>query len=212
MSSITTRAGKGSPLTYTEVDANFTNLNSDKIQTTNGMGSSGQVLTTDGTNASWATASSGGNNIAYLKSSSGSSLNFNATQTNYTDSNWVLVGDGGTGITASGNTFTIPNAGTYVIEFVPQTIVPGSSSTPNVRLYDASTNASIANTSINSGGSSQGFSSSVWDPGAIIITPTTSTTYAWGYSTVNGTYVNGAFYFSAVGGVGLFVMKITKVA
>ena len=32
MSTITTRAGKGSPLTNTEVDANFTNLNSDKYQ------------------------------------------------------------------------------------------------------------------------------------------------------------------------------------
>ena len=30
MSTIITRAGKGSPLTHTEVDANFTNLNTDK--------------------------------------------------------------------------------------------------------------------------------------------------------------------------------------
>jgi len=33
MSTIVTRAGKGSPLTFDEVDANFTNLNTDKIQT-----------------------------------------------------------------------------------------------------------------------------------------------------------------------------------
>lgn len=33
MATITTRAGKGSPLTNTEVDANFTNLNSDKLET-----------------------------------------------------------------------------------------------------------------------------------------------------------------------------------
>ena len=32
MATITTRAGKGSPLTNTEVDANFTNLNTDKIE------------------------------------------------------------------------------------------------------------------------------------------------------------------------------------
>ena len=32
MSTIVTRAGKGSPLTNTEVDANFTNLNADKYQ------------------------------------------------------------------------------------------------------------------------------------------------------------------------------------
>ena len=30
MSTIVTRAGKGTPLTHTELDANFTNLNSDK--------------------------------------------------------------------------------------------------------------------------------------------------------------------------------------
>lgn len=32
MSTIVTRAGKGSPLTHNEVDANFTNLNTDKLQ------------------------------------------------------------------------------------------------------------------------------------------------------------------------------------
>lgn len=38
MSTIVTRAGKGSPLTHNEVDANFTNLNTDKYQ-------SGDVVT-----------------------------------------------------------------------------------------------------------------------------------------------------------------------
>lgn len=33
MATITTRAGKGSPLTHAEVDANFTNLNNDKSET-----------------------------------------------------------------------------------------------------------------------------------------------------------------------------------
>ena len=33
MATITTRSGKGSPLTNTEVDANFTNLNTDKVET-----------------------------------------------------------------------------------------------------------------------------------------------------------------------------------
>jgi hypothetical protein len=35
MSTLVTRAGKGSPLTHNEVDANFTNLNTDKIQSGN---------------------------------------------------------------------------------------------------------------------------------------------------------------------------------
>lgn len=34
MSTIVTRAGKGSQLTHTELDANFTNLNSDKAEKT----------------------------------------------------------------------------------------------------------------------------------------------------------------------------------
>lgn len=35
MSTVTTRSGKGSPLTNNEVDANFTNLNTDKIEVSN---------------------------------------------------------------------------------------------------------------------------------------------------------------------------------
>lgn len=36
MTTITTRAGKGSPLTHTEVDANFENLNNDKAEVGHG--------------------------------------------------------------------------------------------------------------------------------------------------------------------------------
>ena len=38
MSTIVTRAGKGSPLTHTELDANFTNLNTDKAGYVTGEG------------------------------------------------------------------------------------------------------------------------------------------------------------------------------
>jgi hypothetical protein len=38
MSTIVTRSGKGSPLTHAEVDANFTNLNTDKAGYINGEG------------------------------------------------------------------------------------------------------------------------------------------------------------------------------
>jgi len=41
MSNIVTRAGKGSALSYAEVDANFTNLNTDKIQS----GGSASIIT-----------------------------------------------------------------------------------------------------------------------------------------------------------------------
>ena len=39
MATIVTRAGKGSPLTNAEVDANFTNLNDDKVEQTSATGS-----------------------------------------------------------------------------------------------------------------------------------------------------------------------------
>ena len=35
MATIVTRAGKGSQLSHTELDANFTNLNTDKIELSN---------------------------------------------------------------------------------------------------------------------------------------------------------------------------------
>jgi hypothetical protein len=54
MASITTRAGKGAPLTNAELDANFTNLNTDKFEAPSQTGNSGKFLTTNGTVASWA--------------------------------------------------------------------------------------------------------------------------------------------------------------
>ena len=52
MSTIVTRAGKGSPLTNTEVDSNFINLNTDKIQVT-GTPTSGQAVVWDAVNSRW---------------------------------------------------------------------------------------------------------------------------------------------------------------
>jgi len=48
MSTIVTRSGKGSPLTNNEVDANFTNLNTDKVQVT-GTPTTGQAIVWNGT-------------------------------------------------------------------------------------------------------------------------------------------------------------------
>jgi hypothetical protein len=65
MATITTRLGKGSPLTNTEVDNNFTNLNNDKLENINSESiedlsdvntmtpSDGQLLTWDQTNLRW---------------------------------------------------------------------------------------------------------------------------------------------------------------
>jgi hypothetical protein len=62
MSTIVTRAGKGDTLSWTEMDDNFSNLNTDKIQSTN-AGSTGNVLTKTAGGAEWAAASSGASYI-----------------------------------------------------------------------------------------------------------------------------------------------------
>jgi hypothetical protein len=49
MSTITTRAGKGSPLTNTEVDTNFTNLNTDKLETSGGTLTGNLTISSGGT-------------------------------------------------------------------------------------------------------------------------------------------------------------------
>ena len=59
MATIVTRSGKGSPLTNTEVDSNFSNLNTDKLEDASGSASS------DGNeyirkNGAWAVATGGG--------------------------------------------------------------------------------------------------------------------------------------------------------
>ena len=53
MATITTRAGKGSPLTHAEVDANFSNLNTDKAETS-ALGTAAYTASTD-----YATAAQG---------------------------------------------------------------------------------------------------------------------------------------------------------
>lgn len=49
MSTIVTRAGKGSPLTHTEVDSNFTNLNTDKAGYITGEGGTVTQVTSKAT-------------------------------------------------------------------------------------------------------------------------------------------------------------------
>jgi len=76
MSTIVTRAGKGSALSYAEVDANFTNLNTDKIQS----GGSAQIITLTSATITALTATN-----AALTSITGSTIT-NPTVTNYVES------------------------------------------------------------------------------------------------------------------------------
>lgn len=81
MSTIVTRAGKGSPLTHTEVDNNFTNLNTDKLQSGDTAASltitSADINggTIDGTTVGATTASTG----AFTSLSDSGNLTFTGT-------------------------------------------------------------------------------------------------------------------------------------
>ena len=105
MSTIVTRAGKGSPLTNTEVDANFTNLNADKYQSGDSAvlddlrivdGSPRVTLEdTDGTNQKLELAQVGGNTIFTLRNGdSHGSLDFKSTNGSVTRSRFKVATDG----------------------------------------------------------------------------------------------------------------------
>ena len=97
MSTIVTRAGKGSPLTNTEVDSNFTNLNTDKIQVT-GTPTNGQAIIWNGT--AWVPGASATYPAAGIANSTGT-----AWGTSYTTS-----GSGTVVALATGAALTNPSA------------------------------------------------------------------------------------------------------
>lgn len=75
MSTIVTRAGKGSPLTNNEVDANFTNLNTDKVETlTSADGSVTFSGTGDTRDLSVAISASTNNVVCQVRNTTGATL------------------------------------------------------------------------------------------------------------------------------------------
>jgi hypothetical protein len=116
MSTIVTRAGKGSQLSWNEVDANFTNLNTDKIQSSN-AGSTGQVLTKTSGGAEWANAAGGGLQVAILQATTTNKTYTTFGSTVIYDANWTERSDINNLTTVSDDDFTITSAGTYIIEF-----------------------------------------------------------------------------------------------
>ncbi len=107
MSTITTRAGKGSPLTNNEVDANFTNLNTDKAELS-GAAFTGNITFTDNSKAIFGAGSdlqifhNGSNSV--IKDGGVGNLYVQGTNLFLTDSagyNFVGMVDNGTGGTVT---------------------------------------------------------------------------------------------------------------
>ena len=78
MSTIVTRAGKGSPLTNTELDSNFTNLNTDKLELSGGT-LTGNLSLGDGVSANFGAS----NDLTITHTGSSSILKENGTGTFY---------------------------------------------------------------------------------------------------------------------------------
>jgi hypothetical protein len=105
MSTIVTRTGKGSALSYVEVDANFTNLNTDKLQST----SSAAILTLTSASIGVLTATSSSISVLTATSASISALTAtSSTLTNPTVNNYT-EGVVAIGTVTSASTLSLTN-------------------------------------------------------------------------------------------------------
>ena len=125
-STIITRSGKGTPLAYTEVDANFTNLNADKVAASGGSLTGGTI---DNTTIGDTTRSSGkfttldANGNVILGDASGDTVTVNGTVTPASSSAVGLLVSG----TSTGAMLKVTQAGTgdaFVVEDVASDTTP----------------------------------------------------------------------------------------
>ncbi len=139
MATIVTRSGKGSALTHTEMDANFTNLNTDKLESS-AIGSTIQAYDADTLKADTADTLTASFRGTVTTDNDGSfdmnvtnnfkctpSGNFTLTFTNITagQSGFILlVNTGGHTVSAHANTkvdanllATVSTAGTYLLSY-----------------------------------------------------------------------------------------------
>jgi hypothetical protein len=168
MTTIVTRVGKGSALTYVEADDNFTNLNNAKLENVNNLSdvsststafnniapsqtsNSGKYLTTNGSSASWgtlATSISGivkGNGSTFVVATSGSDY---APATSGTS---ILYGNNsggfsnvtiGTGLSFSTGTLSATGSGTVTSVTGTAPVVSSGGTTPAISMAAATTSA-----------------------------------------------------------------------
>ncbi len=163
MTTIVTRAGKGSPLTNNEVDANFTNLNDAKIETLTSTNGSVAITGTGSTrNLSVAASTGGGASVAYYLNGSVNQGTFGGNT--YYEMNKTPVLGAGTDFTISTNGYiaqfitdandpaflTVP-AGNWTFEMYFQSSANGGDPSFYVELYkyDGATFTLIASSSAN---------------------------------------------------------------
>jgi hypothetical protein len=106
MSTIVTRAGKGSPLTHVEVDANFTNLNTDKVEKTAAAITGGTIngTTIGATTPSTVNATTITGQTARLN---GTGQNLLLRSEDFSNASW-----GKTSVTVTANSTTAPDGTT----------------------------------------------------------------------------------------------------
>jgi len=109
MSTIVTRAGKGSPLTHVEVDANFTNLNTDKVEKTAAAITGGTIngTTIGATTPSTVNATTITGQTGVLRGT-GQNLIINSQTINTSPADWTTIGSA----TLTGNSTTAPDSTT----------------------------------------------------------------------------------------------------
>jgi hypothetical protein len=163
LTTIVTRAGKGSPLTNNEVDTNFTNLNDAKIETLTSTNGSVAITGTGSTrNLSVAPSTGGGASVAYYLNGSVNQGSFGGNT--YYEMNRTPILGAGTDFTISTNGYiaqfitdandpaflTIP-AGNWTFEMYFQSSANGGNPSFYVELYkyDGATFTLIASSSTN---------------------------------------------------------------
>lgn len=110
MSTIVTRSGKGSPLTHVEVDANFTNLNSDKYQEGSAIGATTPAAGT------FTTLTGGGGSANYFQTQGSATTKAVEVKALGSDTNIAFVidskGTGAIDLAAGSSGVNISNGGT----------------------------------------------------------------------------------------------------